>query len=396
MDHLLERFESLTRLLLRGRALWEPLPFKHLEIPWQEQHPNLASTLAKISDATLATLETDFRLLSNHLSPCIEDAGLLWERCHFPPPHSPQRGALGAPPPGVPGRKWDQICHFLSPLPEDQGLFTEWCSGKGHLARTFSSHSHQPVQCFDHDPHLCAAGTALATRAEVPVHFSCVDVLEGIELKKNDRVLALHACGDLHRELLSKAVSSSIEWLRYSPCCYHRTLADHYVPLSLAARSNPPLKLRASDLRLAVHETVTAPLHDRRRRVQNSTYRLGFDLLLRDLTGHDTYTPIPSFRNGELSLPFPQFCRRLAREQGLSLPPRLNLANYLQKGRRRHRQVTEQDLVRHLYRRPLETWLVLDGALFLAENGFEVQLDTFCPRNTSPRNLRVEAARITR
>ena len=45
------------------------------------------------------------------------------------------------------------------------------------------------------------------------------------------------------------------------------------------------------------------------------------------------------------------------------------------------------ELLRGLFRRPLELWLALDRALLLAENGYAVHLGTFCPAELTPRNL---------
>ena len=51
------------------------------------------------------------------------------------------------------------------------------------------------------------------------------------------------------------------------------------------------------------------------------------------------------------------------------------------------------ELVRHLFRRPLEIWLLLDRALFLEEQGYRVEVGTFCPKPTTPRNLLIRAVR---
>ena len=51
------------------------------------------------------------------------------------------------------------------------------------------------------------------------------------------------------------------------------------------------------------------------------------------------------------------------------------------------------ELVRHLFRRPLELWLVLDRALFLQEQGYRVELREFCPRHLTPRNILIHAER---
>jgi hypothetical protein len=66
---------------------------------------------------------------------------------------------------------------------------------------------------------------------------------------------------------------------------------------------------------------------------------------------------------------------------------------WLAVGRRRFRQVRRHELLRHLFRRPLELWLVLDYAVFLEEQGYRVRLGTFCERTLTPRNLLLDARR---
>ena len=51
------------------------------------------------------------------------------------------------------------------------------------------------------------------------------------------------------------------------------------------------------------------------------------------------------------------------------------------------------ELVRGLFRRPMELWLVLDRALYLSERGYEVQLGEFCDSHLTPRNLMLLAQR---
>ncbi|MNJ72573.1 hypothetical protein D3C77_692410 [compost metagenome] len=55
--------------------------------------------------------------------------------------------------------------------------------------------------------------------------------------------------------------------------------------------------------------------------------------------------------------------------------------------------VRNLELVRGLFRRPLELWLLLDRALFLHEQGYRVRLGCFCPPHLTPRNLLLLAER---
>ncbi len=51
------------------------------------------------------------------------------------------------------------------------------------------------------------------------------------------------------------------------------------------------------------------------------------------------------------------------------------------------------ELLRALFRRPLETWLLLDRALYLEEQGYRVTLGTFCEPTLTPRNALLLAHR---
>ena len=62
-------------------------------------------------------------------------------------------------------------------------------------------------------------------------------------------------------------------------------------------------------------------------------------------------------------------------------------------GWKRLAQVRNLELVRGLFRRPLELWLVLDRALYLQENGYDVRVGEFCDSHLTPRNLMLLAQR---
>jgi hypothetical protein len=116
-------------------------------------------------------------------------------------------------------------------------------------------------------------------------------------------------------------------------------------------------------------------------------WRLGLDLLLREASGVDLYTQVGSVSSAMLDLPFAAFCERLATRDELSLPPRYDAAKAEAAGWERARLCRALGVVRCIFRRPVELWLVLDKACFLAENGREVALGTFCARAVTPRNL---------
>ncbi|SDI80455.1 Methyltransferase domain-containing protein [Billgrantia gudaonensis] len=295
------------------------------------------------------------------------------------------------------GRKWQQIVAFAARMPvaADRPLI-EWCAGKGHLARTLSRLHGCHVTALEWQASLCAAGRCLAERQGADVALVGQDVMAGDAtrwLGGNGHLAALHACGDLHVRLIELAADHAGA-VTLAPCCYHRTAAERYRPLSRYARrltAERGLALARDDLTLAVQETVTAPRGDRRRRARANAWRLGFDALQREVRGIDAYLPVPSLAHGRLPETFAGFCRWAAEQKGLALPARLDAARFEREGQRRLAEVERLELVRHLFRRPLEVWLALDRRMRLEEAGFAVELGTFCARELTPRNLLLRA-----
>jgi hypothetical protein len=217
---------------------------------------------------------------------------------------------------------------------------------------------------------------------------------ENLTMPADTHGVALHACGDLHRKLIGQAGRQKLSRLSVAPCCFHKSASLDYQPLSQAAQQwQGALKLTTDDLKLAVEETVTAPTRVRRQVKTFSQWRLGFDGLQRALRQTDEYLPVPSHPGWVARGDFKQFCQWAADRKQLTLPQQTDYLAWEAHGVRRLGQVRRYELVRHLFRRPLELWLVLDYAVFLEEQDFSVRLGTFCERDLTPRNLLIDSTR---
>lgn len=67
-----------------------------------------------------------------------------------------------------------------------------------------------------------------------------------------------------------------------------------------------------------------------------------------------------------------------------SLPAGIDWTHWRTEGERRRAEVQHLELVRSVFRRPLELWLVTDRAVALDEAGFTVQVSNFCARSPTP------------
>lgn len=396
-EDLLARFTALDAFLIEHQALWKPRPFTHLRLPWEASYPQLAVWLRgrSLEDAE-----------NSHNHPCLLDA---------PEPFtslaalSQELGSVGELPAhaleaaghrlnvDVPGRKWQQIEAFASRLsfavPPKHWL--DWCSGKGHLGRRLLQPG-QWLTCLEHDPALVLSGQMLSQRHQLHALHVEQDVLapDAATLLNADHTpVALHACGDLHVRLIQLASAAGCKQMAIAPCCYNRISLPAYQPVSsVGLRSD--LQLSLDDLSLPMSETVTAGARVRRQRDTSMARRLAFDVLQRQVRGVDEYLPTPSLPSAWLDKSFADYCHHLAALKELSTIGSQDWSGLEAAGWKRLAEVRNLELLRGLFRRPLELWLNLDRALFLAEQGYTVRLGTFCETPLTPRNFLLLAERI--
>nr|WP_100547367.1 MULTISPECIES: methyltransferase [unclassified Pseudomonas] len=393
---LLARFQALDSFLLQHQALWRPRPFHHLQLPWETDLAELATWLRGRSlEQAEASDNSPFALSAPAPFPDLaRQAQALSQLGEIPSLDSPPRAHAVSV--DVPGRKLAQIQAFASHLQFRQRPthWLDWCSGKGHLGRWLTQDG-QHLTCLEHDSALIESGSALSKRLGLNATHLQQDVLADDcdeRLTKEHTPVALHACGDLHVRLLQLASRNGCPQLAVAPCCYNRIADLHYQPLSMAAQGSS-LQLSRDDLGLPLSETVTAGARVRRQRNQSMAWRLAFDLLQRQLRGIDEYLPTPSLPSDWLSKSFARFCHDLAALRDVPLPGEQDWPALEARGWQRLAEVRNLELLRNLFRRPLELWLLLDRALYLQEQGYRVKLGTFCAYQLSPRNLLLLAER---
>ena len=386
---LSERQRALDAVLQRTQALWHPQPFREIRPHWASQQPALAAELLALDDGAAEQLNHDGQaasdLLAKYVPEIAEFAALSEVPAHIAAPLVEQ-GARWAW--EIPGRKQSQIEAFAAAAHSADLPVLDWCAGKGHLGRLLALQWQLEVTSLEIDPILCAAGEQLAAKGRVRQKFSCKNALTVRDaFLPKQHAVALHACGDLHRRLITGGAEAGVARFDIAPCCYYRGVADFYQPLSGTMQT----MLTRDDTRLAVTETVTASARLTRQRDKEMAWKLGFDALRRELSetaDYRSFKPVPAawFR-GDCA----QFVSLMAQRENLASPSANLLAGFEQRGWQRQREVMRLSIVRHAFRRPLEIWLVLDLACYLEQQGYAVKVGRFCERQLTPRNLLVSA-----
>ncbi|MCK6261987.1 SAM-dependent methyltransferase [Vibrio sp. ZSDE26] len=392
-------FKELDQFILNHQQFWRTEPFHHSfcsDYPWDDSHPNLSTWLDSLTNTEIEAYKVDTSKLTHSLSSFFPELNSITSLISLPALEAHEFDFSSHLFRGIPGRKLEQILAMghASVNSHYGSEWLEWCSGKGYLGRVLAASSGQKVTSLEYQGALCESGQRGANSLELPISFVQGDALSEKALSimtPDQHAVALHACGDLHSSLLYKASQLELPAITISPCCYHLIQGDHYQPMSQSGQSSQ-LTLSKHDLRIPLQETVTGGERVKRHRFQEMSYRLGFDLMLRELGLTDEYIPIPSIKKSQLSLGFESFCNWATNLKLIDLPD-VNFEEYQLRGEARFWQMERISLIQQLFRRPLEMWLVLDKALYLQERGYQVTLSQFCPREMTPRNILLHAYR---
>lgn len=393
-----QNLRDLAKLLQEYRPLWEQRPFVQLPVPWEKDWPHLSGALRSLSVEELAKYENDplsIPALQDVCGELLSQLGRYSQWGSFDGDSSGGRNVGTEPkrPDRVDARKWTQVVRFVQAVgdhvPPEVERWVDWCAGKGHLGRILSEKTGLPVTCVEIDGGLVSTGKLEVERSGANVSFAHADVLSdptGHLLDEKTGVVALHACGHLNAQLLQLAVGHGLAFIALVPCCYQRIDGMLFTPLSNAGRA-VDLSLTRHQLRIAALDEVTTSEKKRQHRQRENAFRLGTDLLIREASGVDAYTPLGKISPDTIRGSFEQFAHKSARKVNAPLPVGVSWDRAEAAGWDRFHTVSVLSVARRLFRRAIETWLFLDRVCFLEEHDYHVIVGTFCQREVTPRNL---------
>lgn len=394
-----QSFAQITSIVSQYQHYWRQDPFHQVvsqQIQWRQENPALYQWLQTLTVSDITFFKENLTECVTQLEPFLPGIFALHQSIQLATVEQTDVTALPRGlDSGIPGRKLEQIKQMSNAcLHHHHGNeWLEWCSGKGFLGRLLAAQSGQKVTSFEYQQALCEAGQIEADKRALPMTFVQGDAFSDEAnhvFNGRQHAVALHACGDLHIELIQYSVKHQLPALTLSPCCYHLIRGNEYQPLSKAARATH-FSLSKQELRIPLQETVTGGERVRRHREQEMVFRLGFDALCRENHLCEGYMPVPSLKKSQLSGGFRALCEWAAAKKSLSLPD-VNFDYYERLGYERYWQMEALSLVQGVFRRPLEVWLAMDKVLYLEEQGYQVRLTTFCDSQTTPRNLLIHAS----
>lgn len=388
---LAQQFAALDTLLFSTRQYWQCTAFDYDAIPW----PELSSLLWALDDQQVSELDSDQNALYAYFAKAIKGLDELKSLCEVPTTQQTRDEFPFWISNGIKGRKFEQLQDFVAAISQQKSQYPvlEWCAGKGHLGRMLAFNGAPSIHSIELQAHLCEQGQHSANQQQLPMQFSQANVLTDDVteyFKEQQHAVALHACGRLHQTFMQQASDAKTQQISFSPCCYHLFTDNDYQAMSEPAKQSQ-LALTHRDLKLALQETVTAPSRVDKVRKTEVEWRLGFDALRKSITAEQHYVSVPSVNKAIFSDSFKSFCLWAAEKKSLSLPEDIDYHEFLAIGKQRKRVTERVELVRHVFRRAIEVWLVLDRALYLQQQGYQVTVSTFCEKQLTPRNILIQA-----
>jgi hypothetical protein len=300
----------------------------------------------------------------------------------------------------IKGKKRHEIQTILAALDELKSNFSisevvDFAGGIGNLAMILAKHRKIPVTSLDFDPALQAEGRRRYTSYRPPdaanVEFVAADILALDALPQtaaNALSVGLHTCGSLAHAQLRLSCAAKIPFVLNFSCCYYKTFGEETLLSEFGRASgftiSPVGRTLATRSPRNSHQDYLGW-----KRVKRYRYLIHLFLL------HELEMPnFHSLGNSSAALyqgPFEDYgleqLRRLGIEETAGL--KSSLVQFATQSRWSDLVETmiAMNIIRSFTARPLEITLLLDRAMYLAEQGYQASLRQYFNREHSPRNI---------
>jgi hypothetical protein len=280
--------------------------------------------------------------------------------------------------------------------------------GVGHLSRVLSLYHSIPSVSLDRDRYFQSIGEERLKKFRHPkeaaeIRFVNVTFGTGEEeaiirevFRPESFSLGLHTCGGLANHLIKNTVTNKTAGLLSFGCCYHRLDTTTEFPLSQFYQEEnlPRPNLYALSLATRSHAQRDFEVYLTKERVKQ--YRYALHLFLVKFWNNKYFTDVGECPIKTYWGPFAGYIRAKLSELKLEhsfTDEDFNSFYNDQNLQRELRVMWLCNLIRWQLGRPLEVYLLLDRVLYLEENGYDVQIETYFEESLSPRNIGILATR---
>lgn len=284
-------------------------------------------------------------------------------------------------------RKRSQVAAFVaivSPRLADRARVIDVGSGHGHLTRHLGRELPLPVEGWEIDAARVAVAETLP-HAHTTM-FRPLDVREHVnELRGDDIVIGLHACGELADHAIAAAARTGAA-VALVGCCLQKRRGSR-TSSSSAAAAAPPLGRDVLGLgNVTVGEPgVEEPLAVRLRSRENRI-ALGF-LLAEAGAVANAGEEMRGLNRRKATGSLDELVEACFSVRGLAAPSAAEVRSAADRAATLHARRRRWDLPRLMLGRVIEVWIATDRAAALGEASQRAYVRTAFPASESPRNL---------
>lgn len=278
---------------------------------------------------------------------------------------------------------------------EDEFTLIDIGGGKGHLSENLIQDKNRFSFCIDQDHTLQISGSKRIGDNNpdnsdkikfIPLTFNNVAPVYSYDKYKKSLVLGLHACGDLSCDIIDYFDRIKADQLISVGCCYHK-MTDRYNLSKLSKEVE--LKLTPNGFNLATRSNSILSIDDFKVKLKVRSYRYMLHCYLYK-NGHKEFIPTGKTKIADYDLPFFEYALKYAKK---FIDSRDDAQAYYEnpKNKKNVQRIIHTDILRGLFGRVIESYLILDRAFFLLEKGYEIEVVEVFDKHLSPRNLAIIA-----
>ena len=278
--------------------------------------------------------------------------------------------------------------------------------GVGHLSRVIAHYANIKAISIDRNSEFQKIGKERLKKYRklpdakevefVNLNFSPKNTAEELKsiFKVDSLSLGLHTCGPLANILIKTSCQHQLAGILSFGCCYHHLNPKEDFPISKFYRENQfsSLNLYAFSLATRSHAQDDFEVFKTKRQVKN--YRYALHLFLMRKFNNKYFQDVGECDVKIYWMPFKHYLKLKLSELKLENTFTDEEIEAFYNSKQTQKELDEMfagNLIRWLLGRSLEVYLLLDRALYLEENGYEVFVEEYFKEALSPRNIGILA-----
>jgi hypothetical protein len=267
--------------------------------------------------------------------------------------------------------------------------------GVGHMCEYLSDKFKVDSLCFDRDEKLIKSGQQRIEKYnkevidKVKFKHARIEPNMSLSVAQKSLLIGLHACGSLSNYLIDFYLMNKNNSFINFGCCYHKHQDEDIFNLSnLAKKEELVLSKHSQTLAAKCNSTITPKLYEQR--VMVKKFRYAFHFLLEKHFNKSEFIALGNYSKTLYRDGFVKYAQFFLEQLNLELNPQQIEDFYMNESL--HKKINfllKAGILRGLFGRLIEIYIVLDRALYLEQAGCQVRVVEAFEKTLSPRNIAI-------